>query len=313
MGDAKARYGGVDSPRGTRLVCRVCKLELDPIPAKQHFLVGLGKHHSRCRRAVDQGKNVFHQVAACQMCDHQQACRLPCLQGRRHYEACLEADECDFVCFNCGLWCNSEHNLQQHLNGCAHRNRGDWLDERDDEFSGESSAYSHEAEVRSRSPAPGASSYATCSQPSEAARETNGQAAQPAPQTATPAAVSQQTLNSLSTATLQCRICDWTGSGRAAWDHFQVGSFTTWSRCPTCPLEICAVLSLTRVRLVRAGCCTFERSGAAPPAPSRVPCVQCGIWCPNRPNLLNAHRPSARHQKPRAVAEWPATGSPRFL
>jgi hypothetical protein len=29
----------------------------------------------------------------------------------------------------------------------------------------------------------------------------------------------------------------------------------------------------------------------------RVPCGDCGIWCPNVKNLTNCHLPSARHQQ----------------
>ena len=47
-----------------------------------------------------------------------------------HLTACKNrAADGAFVCFECGLWCTSQSNFDQHLAGYAHVKRVEWLDE----------------------------------------------------------------------------------------------------------------------------------------------------------------------------------------
>lgn len=40
-------------------------------------------------------------------------------QGAAHRQACTDAGE-DFVCVECGMWCTSQNNIDQHLAGWPH-------------------------------------------------------------------------------------------------------------------------------------------------------------------------------------------------
>lgn len=134
------------------------------------------------------------------MCDTR---ALLCVQGRRHRAACLEQDEWNFVCFQCGIWCTSEHNLQQHYNGWAHGMRLDWLDEGQDwraDCGGQVAAKPQR--------------YWSEGSEAEASSRYSDEAA-PQPAAADPPAGS-----------MQCRLCNFSGTSREAFRHFTVSLLT---------------------------------------------------------------------------------------
>ena len=127
-----------------------------------------------------------------------------------------------FVCFECGTWCSSHNNLHQHLSGYSHRMRLEWLGR--SVTPGVPCACGHDAPMRPASPAAssaGGSGRAMSPDLPEAVAPAPAADAQRAPPLPALDEGPQQT--GLPGATLlRCRICDWTGSKAAAWDHFQV-------------------------------------------------------------------------------------------
>lgn len=198
MTDVRSFCGGVVTPGGMRVLCRVCDLELDRIPARQHFL------------------------------------------GRRHREACLDEDERNYVCFQCGIWCNSEHNLQQHYDGWAHGVRLDWLDEDPDQ----------RADCGGQVAAEPQRYWSEGSEAEYSSRYSSEAAAQPA-------------ADGPPAGSVQCRLCNVSGTSWEAFDHFTGDAHR-----------------LRALDLDNEGFFT---------------CCECGCFCPDLDNLLDVHRPGAKH------------------
>ena len=144
------------------------------------------------------------------------------LQGRRHEAGCRETLH---TCFECGIWCSSPRNLQQHMSGHTHRVRLEWLGR-----SVTPGEPCNDTPMRPASPA--ASSGGRAMSPDLPAAATAAPAAHaqppPPPQPPTLDAVLQESEPPVG-ALLRCKLCNWTGSKAAAWHHFKVCCAWAWT------------------------------------------------------------------------------------